>query len=311
MAVLAFLAAAVSSAAAPAKPTFESHWQDGKAELAGYRYHVGRYGEERTGQAVVITVTEPFSESKHVKVDDANARPADTFEALKVNVVRDFQTGIYDYNTMTSVFVRSRDFSPVKVTFTSAEWCGMVYEELDFRPRGVRQWLRSYFEGESADRTLPAMKGGISGDQLFVLVRGLRGDYLKPREPRRVTLLPSAIDRRLGHRPLAWTGATITRSAAPERIRVPAGTFAANVYRVASGDQRVTTFWVEAAYPHRIVKWESGWGLGERRTNEPRESAELLGSARLPYWQLHGNGEENYLKTLGLKPLPIPSQTAP
>jgi hypothetical protein len=37
------------------------------------------------------------------------------------------------------------------------------------------------------------------------------------------------------------------------------------------------------------------------------DSGELLGAARLPYWQLHGNGDERYLKRLGLAPgAPVP-----
>src|SRR6185295_3327862 len=39
---------------------FESHWQDGKAELDGYRYTVTRYGHARAGTAVMVYVTEPF-----------------------------------------------------------------------------------------------------------------------------------------------------------------------------------------------------------------------------------------------------------
>ena len=286
-------------------PTFESHWQDGKAELAGYRYHVNRYGEPRVGQAVLITVTEPFSASKRVKVDDPSVRPADTFEAMKLNFVREFQTGIYDYHLMTSTFVRSRDMSPVKVAFSSSEWCGLVYEELRFDPGSVRQTLRSYFEGESADRTLRRPALGVSGDQLFLLIRNLRGVYLRPGERRRVPYLPSASERRLGHRPLEWVNAFIERSAKPAPMRVPAGTFAADRYVVTTDDGRVGDVWVETAYPHRILKWTWGWSPKvEHRTNEPSESAEFLGSARLPYWQLHENGGESYLKALGLKPLP-------
>ena len=61
---MAFLAAVVASTAvattAGAAPTFESHWQDGKAELDGYRYNVTRYGQPRHGTAVMVFVTEPL-----------------------------------------------------------------------------------------------------------------------------------------------------------------------------------------------------------------------------------------------------------
>ncbi len=303
---------ALGSGAGASEPTFESHWQDGRAELAGYRYRVTRYGEARTGQAVMITVTEPFSESKRVKSDNPAKHGADTFEALKLNLVRDFQTGIYDYNTMTSVFVRSLDFSLSKISFSSAEWCGHVYEELLVDRNAVRQTLRSYFEGESGDRTLPWQASGISEDQLFILLRGLRGEFLRPGEKKTLPLLPSSIVRRLAHRPLAWVSVTVERAAKPERVKVPAGTFAADLYLVKTTDSRVGAFWVERAYPHRIVRWSwSTTVAGKGRANEATESAELAGSARLPYWELHAEGQETYLKSLGLSPLSLPSATLP
>jgi hypothetical protein len=283
-------------------PTFESHWQDGKAELAGYRYHVTRYGESRSGRAVMITVTEPFSASKRVKVDDARAHPADTFEALKVNLVRDFQTGVYDYNTMISAFCRSRDFSPVKVSFTAAEWCGQVYEEIAFEPHRTTDLVRSYFEDESASRSIQWRKGGVAEDFLFVLLRNLRGDFLKPGETRNVPFLPSPFTSRLTHRPVAWTTATVARGPGPERIGVPAGTFEADVTTVRVADGREGRFWIERAYPHRVLKWD--WTPprdgASRMGADGADGGELTGSKRLPYWQLHANGDERHLRELGL-----------
>jgi hypothetical protein len=305
-AIAALLAPSLAPGAGGPEPTFESQWRDGRAELAGYRYSVTRYGQARRGQAVMITVTEPFSESKRVKVDDPAKNPADTFEALKMNLVRDFQTGIYDYNTMTSVFVHARDFTPSKISFSSAEWCGNVYEELIVGRNAVRQSLRSYFEGESGDRTLAWKAGGISEDQLFVLLRGLRGAIVKPGEKRVVPLLPSSFVRRLAHRPLAWVTASIERAPGPETITVPAGTFPADRYGVTTTDARRGTFWIERAGAHRILRWSwSSTAMGDR-AGEAMESGELAGSARLPYWQLHGNGQESYLKELGLQPMPSP-----
>jgi len=303
------VALAITLLLVPAPPeaapsaSFESHWQDGKAELAGYRYRVTRYGEERTGQAVMITVTEPFSASKRVKVDDPAANPADTFEALKVNLVRDFQTGIYDYNTMTSLFVRSADFAPVKISFSSAEWCGHVYEEIQVERNAVRQSLRSYFEGESGDQTLGRQPGGVFEDQLFVMLRGLRGDYLRAGEKRTLPFLPGSFVRRLAHRRLDWVRATVERAPAPERVAVPAGSFVANRYTVKSSDGREGTFWVERADPHRVVRWTwTSVAPRGRRAAEASESAELAGSVRLPYWHLHDRGDESHLRALGLEP---------
>ena len=54
-----------------------------------------------------------------------------------------------------------------------------------------------------------------------------------------------------------------------------------------------TTYTVESAAPHRLLEWRSGNG----------ESGTIVGSARLPYWQLNAPGGERHLKEIGLRPL--------
>ena len=109
-----------TSGAGAAEPSFGSYWHDGKAELDGYRLTVQRYGHARHGRAVAIYVTEPFSRSKHVKLDDPSKAPGDAVDVLKLNLARDFQTGIYDYHTIVSLFVASADFAPLKIAFSSS-----------------------------------------------------------------------------------------------------------------------------------------------------------------------------------------------
>jgi hypothetical protein len=276
--------------AGPGADTFGAHWYDGKAEMDGYRLEIGRYGEQRSGHAVMIYVTEPFSKSQQVKVNDHRKNPSDTFNVLKLNLVRDFQTGIYDYNTMISTFVRVSDFAPVKTTFTSAEWCGHVYSELRFYENQIKGHHFSYFEGETGEVTLENPADGVTEDNLFILLRGLRGDYLDAGAGRTVDFLPGALSSRFIHRPQEWTKASISRRAATETVAVPAGEFSTMVYDLAVDEGRNGTFWIESDYPHRIVKW----------TLAPDLSAELTGSSRLEYWRLNGNEHEKYLGEIGL-----------
>ncbi len=303
-AVAAWASAPKTPPAPPGDTAFESFWHDGKAELSGYRYTVTRYGQTRRGQCVAIYVTEPFSESKRVKVDDPAKNPADTFDALKLNLVRDFQTGIYDYNTMVSTFVRSANFEPVKVSFSSAEWCGHVYEELVFHPEGVSGRVLSYFENESAAGDIEHPKGGVAEDNLLILLRGLRGDYLKPGGRRRVPFLASAFHRRLTHAPLRWSSAEIERLPGALVVAVPAGKFAAGVYIVRTAEGREGRFWIERSYPHRVIQWE--WkrprAAASRWAVDGNDSGKLAGSARLEYWKLNQSGGESYLNMLGLRP---------
>jgi hypothetical protein len=304
-AALILLSAVALLGAAPPHPNgdppFGSYWHDGKAEIDGYRYTLTRYGQPRRGQCVAVYVTEPFSTSKNVKVDDPARNPADTFDVLKLNLVRDFQTGIYDYNTMSSLFVRSADFDPVKVSFSSTEWCGNVYEELRITPGLISQTLASYFEDESGTRQERRPPGGILEEELFVRLRGLGGEYLAPGARRTVPFLPGAFRRRLTHTPLAWGEATIQRRAETQTITVPAGRFRVMVYSVAITNGARGTFYVESGYPHRIVRWE--WN----QPGDSNDSGELSGSARLQYWKLHNVGDERYLRQLGLLPgVPTP-----
>lgn len=271
---------------------FATWWFDGKAELNGYELTVSRYGEERAGSAVMIFVTEPFSESKRTKLDyPARAQTGDEVSALKLNMVRDFQTGIYDYNTMVSSFVRSDDLRPLKTSFSSAEWCGHVYQGIEFRGDEIETRLDSYFENESGEAVLPWREGGIAEDHLYILLRGLRGAFLDAGESRKLPLLTGVFHNRLKHEPMQWADATITRRSEDEAVTVPAGTFTSLVYDVAIEDSaRTGTFWIESAWPHRVVAWELA----------PDARGELTGSARLPYWSLHANGDESYRAQIGL-----------
>jgi len=281
---------------------FWTWWGDGKAELDGYALVEPRYGQLREGTAVAIFVTEDFSDSLRVKADPGKHPKSDVYPVIKLNLVRDFQTGIYDYNTMTSTFVRT-EFGPseywplAKVSFSSQEWCGQVYSQ--WLPRGgmLQGTSHSYFDGEAdATPTLPLPPGGVVEDTLPVLVRGLRGDWLKPGETRKVPFLRAQLRIRLGHVPAAWGEASVSRSAASTTVQTALGALRAYSYTVAETGGDTISFTVEEAAPHRLLAWKSSSG----------EAARILGSARLPYWQMNQRGGEAALKQLGLVPQAIP-----
>lgn len=284
--------------AKPAEPLtggeFEKLWYDGQAELDGYRWQGTRYGELRKGEAVAIFVTEPMGAKEHVKVDRPAEYKGEVVTALKLNLVRDFQTGLYDYNTMSSVFVSVDEFAPLKLTFTSAEWCGQVYEELDVRPPSVALDVHSYFQGETTQKKLDAKANALLGDQLFVWLRGLRGHVLAPGETRKLPYLADAFERRLRHSDATWGELELTREAAPQSVTVPAGAFAAVLYRLKASDGRTGSIAIESAYPHRLLSWS--WSRGA----ELLDSAQFTGSQRMKYWELHGEGQESLRKQLGL-----------
>ena len=140
-----------ASLGAPASAQdFWTHWGDGRAELDGYALVQPRYGATRKGSAVLVFVTEDFSDSLRVKADPGRHPSADVFPVLKLNAVRRFGTGIYDYAVMTSTFLRVAPGWPLaKVSFSSQEWCGHVWHQLVPRGGKLAGLFHSYFDGEA------------------------------------------------------------------------------------------------------------------------------------------------------------------
>jgi hypothetical protein len=280
---------------------FWKHWGDGQAELAGYDLVFPRYGELRRGTAVSIFVTETFSNSLRVKADPGKHPASDQFPVMKLNLVEDFPTGVYDYNEMLSSFIalapvnnRPAGF-PTKISFSSQEWCGHAWEQLLFDEKVVRATAHSYFDGEAdQQKQLDYPAGGIAEDALLLWARGFAGPALAPGQNRTVPMLTSLQTVRHQHIPAQWRSTVLARAANHQKISVPAGTFEADVWSAQVENGAKKTFYVEVALPHRILRWETSTG----------ERADLLASGRMKYWQMNGKGGEEALRRLGLSKRP-------
>jgi hypothetical protein len=297
----AFVGPAHGASANPFDDSFWATWGDGRAEVSSYDLEFRRYGEVRHGSAVAIYVTETFSEEARVKADPGVHASTDEFPVMKLNLVQDFPTGIYDYNVMTSAFVAltsrwNRPIgSPAKVSFSSQEWCGHVYHQLVPHANGVEDELHSYFDGE-ADRTTrhEYPVAGQFEDALFLWARGFATPFLDPGETRDVKLLRSLETSRLRHVDVAWEDATLSRGATPSEVIVPAGTFTVETLQARIGDRTTWTFLVEAAPPRRIVQWSDTDG----------RLARLVAGERLKYREMTASALVSELPRIGLKSRP-------
>jgi hypothetical protein len=279
----------------PYDQAFWSTWGDCQAELAGYDITITRYNQPLLGIAVTIFVTETFSNKLRVKADPSKHPASDQFPVMKLNLVKDYQTGIYDYNEMTSSFVALQPVngraagSPTKTSFSRQEWCGNTYHQLLFDPKSIRAARHSYFDGDAdRQRDLDYPSGGVAEDTLLLWARGMAAPSLASGESHTVPLLPS-LPAMKGIEAV-WSTAALFRSPRPQSIVVPAGTFAVEVMLVRLPDRETRTFYGEKAPPHRVVKWESSTG----------EHAELLKSDRMKYWQMNAEGYESALSRIGL-----------
>ncbi|MCB9475429.1 MAG: hypothetical protein H6685_01055 [Deltaproteobacteria bacterium] len=291
-----FLAASVASAQEK-DPGFWTYWGDGNAELTGYQLTYPRYGQLRHGTAVSIFVTEDFSTSRRVKVEKGQVPDTDILPVLKQNLVKDFQTGIYDYNLMTQSFAATQavDSRPagalVKSVFSAQEWCGNVYHETIYGASQMERQYRSYFSGE----TKPPYRSEYPADavieeQVPTLVRELFGRRLAAGESMTVPYLPSAERARLSHKEMAWTTAKITHVKGRKRVKTPAGLYISEQWTIEPKGWPTMNYFLDYQYPRTIVKWEG----------EDGEVALMTGTARLPYWKMHDEGDEKMLEKIGL-----------
>ncbi len=279
---------------AGASSAFWRQWGDGRAEMIGYEAITPRYGHLRPAELVLIYVTEPFSRRTLIKDDDA--RGADRMDVLKLNVSERFQTGVYPYSVLTSVFcptdaIRSERFAPAKIALSAQEWCGHVYlgvwpDERAYALRGM-----SYFASEGeVDEAVPCPADTLYEDALLVQLRELDGPFHGGRDWEGA-LVPALWRNRRAHRPLAPTPARITRREIDR-----------DLLRFSLESEGFTrTFDVERGGDRRVVAWSSSDGARAR----------LRRSTRMAYWSLHGPGDEARRADFGLDPLPPQPTIAP
>lgn len=271
---------------------FGEYWYQGKAELNSYTLEQYRYGEKREGEAVLIFVTEDFSQEKQVKLDKPQANEQDAQKVLKLNLTKKFVTGIYPYSMMLSVFTPVYDSIPaVKVTASSQEWCGHTFTQLNRQGGKYNAQLRSYFERES-DQNLNLE--GIPEDQLWTLLR------LDPKQVPTgdIKLIPALLDQRLTHEQLEAEDATIKISTAQDSM---AG-FEAQDLQVLEvkykNYPRELRIFYTSAFPYEIAGWEETrpGRDGQPETSRATRKAKLI----TDYWTKNSTADEPLRQNLKL-----------
>lgn len=276
---------------------FENHWYDGNAELATYRIEEMRYGEMRTGVRTMVFVTEPMRLSTYIKPDTKLSRD-EQIDVVKLNDLLKFPTGVYDYSIMTSTFAAVEEkkgiplMSAMKVAFSGQEWCGMVYERYIRERNAFTGELFSYFESEGERQfTLPLDNSPEPEENLWILIREMKGQFLKTGGSRRFALIPSVWHRRKSHTPVRVVDAVVRKSN-PTEVTTTLGTFDAHEF-TWSYEDGTTSVLVEEAWPHRILSWKERDG----------STGYVMKIRREPYWRIHDNDDLHVRDSLALKSL--------
>ncbi len=262
---------------------FKAYWYAGDAEITSYDLTQARYGELRVGKAVTIFVTEPFLKDKQVKADDSNP---DNIQVLKLNATKNYLTGIYPYSIMTSSFYPVYDNThAVKLAFSSQEWCGQVYAQLNNREQ-FQIKSHSYFETE-ADEEISLNKSNLE-DEIWNKIR-IDPTTLPVGE---LKMIPSLEYIRLTHKDLKAYAATA-------KLSTNAGMTS---YEITYPDlSRTLTINFTEAFPFSIENWtdssKSGYGANAKTLTSSGTKIKRL---KTPYWRQNGNKDLYLRDSLGL-----------
>ncbi|MBS0659088.1 MAG: septum formation inhibitor Maf [Verrucomicrobia bacterium] len=276
------LTAAPPTLTAPDGGAFSGYWDAGVAELTSYQLEQNRYGALHPGTAVLIFVTEDFSASKQVKLDQPAQAGKDAVHVLKLNATKDFRTGLYPYTLLTSVFTpiySTAEPRTLKVTGSVQEWCGHTFTQLNLRNGGYAAQQFSYFESDG-DVT-STLGSALLEDE--ILVRWRIDPTSVPQG--KVKLIPSLAIARLVHRPLAVEDAEITLRPAPAEFREDLDAVALEV-KQTSGFTRTLTYYVGAQFPYPVYGWDETYAAGFREDGRTLTTkARRLATLRVAYWQ--------------------------
>jgi hypothetical protein len=267
---------------------FGSYWYQGEAELNSYDLQQARYGEIHDGTAVMIFVTEDFSRSQHVKLDDPAAAGKDKVNVLKLNHTRNFTTGIYPYSMMTSVFTPTTyQQNTLKVTTSSQEWCGHTFTQIDLDANNFDGVFYSYFEAEGSKSEFSLDKVWLE-DEIWNLIR-INPEILPSG---RISILPSLMIQRLRHSEFIPVEAEASHSTGKNGAR----TFS---LKFENGERELHIHY-ESNFPFRILGWEDTYRDG-RNQEKLTTRAALKETLKLDYWNHNSNNDEVLREKLGLE----------
>ena len=262
---------------------FNKYWYSGKAELSSYTLKQARYGEIRDGEVVLVFVTEPFSVSKQVKLDNPQKAGTDAVSVMKLNHVRKFNTGIYDYAIITSTFtpINTKKYPfTLKSSTSIQEWCGHTFTQLNLADDTYNFKQFSYFEADGdEEKTINAT---YLEEALFTKIRIAKGQLPEGE----INLIPSTIYSRFNYKKMDVEKAKISKTTSEKTLNYKIKYLSIN---------RKLTIGVEKKFPYKILSWTEDNGTGLLTT------AKLKASSTEPYWKQKKVSDQDKRKALKLK----------
>ena len=260
----------------------KKYWYNNEAEISSYSLVQARYGEIREGKAVLIYVTETFSNKTFAKADNPTNKD---IPILKLNFTKNFTTGIYPYSMMNSTFYPIKGGNSMKISNSSQEWCGHTYMEL-LNKEKYDVSLNSYFEGEGFENL--KMDKSLLEDDIWTMIRLFPKDL--PTGNRKV--IPSFFYLRLMHKDVKAYDCII------EKVTNDDATVYSIKYPELNRDLSVT---FENSFPYKISSWEETYpdGFGKNAKILTTKGT-LLQTVKTDYWNKNANADSEWRAKLSL-----------
>ena len=278
----------------PDESDFHSYWYNHGAEITRFELEQSRYGEIHSGHAILIFVTEPFLPDIHVKSDYESSRTR-SIPVLKLNSIKRFNTGIYDYSMMKSIFTPTLTEKPqyiktLKVSTTRQDWCGHVYLQYNLEGDQYKVKQYSYFEKEGdKSMTIPSVH---LEDDIWTRIR-IAPETLPLGK---IKMIPGSFFT------ILHTIEAGAEDAIAELTHTREGDSGISQYTVTySSLQRTLSIHFNQNFPYDILSWSETYPSGSGKnakiltTNARRTHAVMT-----DYWNKHRLEDLNLRKELGL-----------
>jgi hypothetical protein len=278
----------------PDESDFHSYWYNHGAEITRFELEQSRYGEIHSGHAILIFVTEPFLPDIHVKSDYESSRKR-SIPVLKLNSIKRFNTGIYDYSMMKSIFTPTLTEKPqyiktLKVSTTRQDWCGHVYLQYNLEGDQYKVKQYSYFEKEG-DKSLTIPSVHLE-DDIWTRIR-IAPETLPLGK---IKMIPGSFFT------ILHTIEAGAEDAIAELTHTREGDSGISQYTVTySSLQRTLSIHFNQNFPYDILSWSETYPSGAGKnakiltTNARRTHAVMT-----DYWNKHSLEDLNLRKELGL-----------
>ncbi len=281
-----------SSFAARHPEHVQSYWYAGAGELNHYDLEQVRYGEKRNGEAVLVYVTEDFLLGQQVKKEYGDLP---SVSVLKLNMMKKFVTGIYDYSLMTSVFTPmeyTKHPATLKSTFSGQDWCGQSFTQMNLRGRELQYQVRSYFQNEG-DTTVTIPATYVEED---IWTRARIEPQMLPLG--KINMVPSHEYLRLRHEDLKPAKAEATLYLQVNDSEENREFYVYTLKYPELGRSLKLT--IQSSFPFKILAWEEVQ-FYDQPNKKQTTTATLTHTQLRAYWQENGVKNESLRDSLGIR----------